>query len=57
MNTLVNKIPGDIQRDHTISTNHETEIIMVSIDTEDTFKKIKQYKKCYGKPKEKLLII
>ena len=57
MNTLVNKIPGDIQRDHNISTNHETEIIMVSIDTEDTLKKIKQYKKCYGRPKEKLLII
>ena len=57
MNSGVNNIKNDIQSVHNISTEHETEIIMVSIDTEDTFKKIKKYSKCYGTPKEKLLII
>ena len=57
MNSGINGIKNDIQPNHTISTEHETDIIMVSIDTEDTFKKIQRYGKCYGTPKEKLLII
>ena len=60
MNTGVNNIQDDVKTELSekeISTDHETELIMVSIDTEDTFKKIKALIDCYGTPKQKLLII
>ena len=39
------------------NSEYHVDIIMVAINDENIFKKIKDYKDCYGTPKKKLFIL
>ena len=57
MNTRINQVTKDINKQSFRSSEHEVDIVMVAITDEKTFEKVKKYKDCYGTPKKRLLII